>query len=61
MFDTHGFVSRKDSKVRVEEKGDKEKMREMREESIYFPFILWVVILFPQERVHSKNEESFQN
>lgn len=54
-------MSRKDSKVRVEEKGDKEKMREMREESIYFPFILWVVILFPQERVHSKNEESFQN
>ena len=52
----------KDSEFRVEEEEeDKEKMREMREENISFPFILWVVILFPLKRDHSKNEVSFQN
>ena len=40
MFDTNGFVFGKDSKVRVEEEEDKEKIREMREENISFPFIL---------------------
>lgn len=53
----------KDSKVWVEEEEeeDKEKMREMKEENISFPFILWAIILFPLKINHSKNEASFQN
>ena len=39
-FDTHGFVFGKDSKFQVKEEEDKEKMRELWEENISFPFIL---------------------
>ena len=35
-FDTHGFVFGKDSKVRKDEEEDKEKIREMGEENIFF-------------------------
>ena len=51
----------KDSRFRVEKEEDKEEMREIREENISFPFILWGVILFPLKRAYSKNEVSFQN
>ena len=39
----------------------RKKMREITEENISFPFILWVVILFSLKRDHSKKEVSFQN
>ena len=56
------MVSKKNSGFRVEEEGDKGKMREIRKGNISFSFILWLVIPFSlQKEACSKNEISFQN
>ena len=56
------MVFEKNSGFRVEEEGDKGKIREIRKGNISFSFILWLVIPFSlQKEACSKNEISFQN